>query len=129
MTLSKFVDHTLGTKVDFDGVYGAQCVDLFRQYCKDVWQIPHTGSVEGAKELFSQNDKNLLYITNGYGTVKSGDVIIWDGTSSNSYGHVAIALFATDMTVLVLEQNGFEQTGTKIVPRNYINCLGYIRKK
>ena len=29
-----------GQKVDFDGVCGAQCVDLFRQYNKDVWGNP-----------------------------------------------------------------------------------------
>ena len=51
MTLLEFVNKHIGKKVDFDGYYGPQCVDLYRQYCQDVWEIPHTGSVEGAKDL------------------------------------------------------------------------------
>ncbi len=47
MTLDEFVKKYLGKKVDYDGQYGAQCVDLFRQYCKDVLGIPHTGGVIG----------------------------------------------------------------------------------
>ena len=34
MTLEEFVNKYIGRKVDFDGAYGAQCVDLFRQYNK-----------------------------------------------------------------------------------------------
>ena len=41
MNLAEFLNKYTGKKVDFDKVYGAQCVDLFRQYCQDVWQIPH----------------------------------------------------------------------------------------
>ena len=47
MKLDEFVMKYVKTKVDFDKVYGAQCVDLFRQYCYDVLELPHTGSVEG----------------------------------------------------------------------------------
>ena len=48
MTLDEFVKKYNGKKVDYDGRYGCQCVDLFRQYCEDVLNIPHTGGVIGA---------------------------------------------------------------------------------
>ena len=56
MTLEEFVKKYIGKKVDYDGVFGSQCVDLFRQYVKDVLKIAeHTGSCStsgGAKDLF-----------------------------------------------------------------------------
>ena len=52
MTLNEFVLKYRGQKVDFDKAYGAQCVDLFRQYCHDVLYIPHTGAVQGAKDIW-----------------------------------------------------------------------------
>ncbi|WP_252722587.1 hypothetical protein [Treponema phagedenis] len=44
MSLDEFVKKYLGKKVDYDGHYGAQCVDLFRQYCKDVLNPAHRRS-------------------------------------------------------------------------------------
>ena len=52
MKLDEFINKYINTKVDFDNAFGAQCVDLFRQYCKDVLDIPHTGSVDGAKDIY-----------------------------------------------------------------------------
>ena len=54
MNLREFIIKYNGKKVDFDGAFGAQCVDLFRQYNKDVWGNPHTGAVEGAKDLIKK---------------------------------------------------------------------------
>ena len=39
MCLDEFVKKYENKKVDFDGVYGAQCVDLFRQYVKECLGI------------------------------------------------------------------------------------------
>ena len=36
MTLTHFVKKYNGKKVYFDGAFGAQCVDLFRQYNKEI---------------------------------------------------------------------------------------------
>ena len=61
MKIDEFVKKYNGVKVDFDKVYGAQCVDLFRQYAKEGLGIPeHTGpcsSSGGAKDLFLDYDK------------------------------------------------------------------------
>ena len=50
MKIEEFINKYLNKIVDFDGAFGAQCVDVFRQYCKDVLEIPHTGAVEGARK-------------------------------------------------------------------------------
>lgn len=134
MTLADFVTKYLGKKVDFDNAYGAQCVDLFRQYCKDVIGCPHTGAVEGAKDLyfnFSLNDEKKYFDRKSPWFMAPGDVAIWDATSTNKYGHVAIVLMVDNKNkeLLVLEQNGFAQDGCKIVKRNFENLLGVLRRK
>ena len=58
-----------------------------------------------------------------------GDVLIYDKTSTNKYGHVCILVSLLDTnTFIVLEQNGFEQSGTKLTVRNTTNLLGSLYK-
>jgi hypothetical protein len=134
MKFEEFINKYFGKKVDFDGVYGAQCVDLFRQYCKDVLNIPHTGGVEGAKDLYLNYNKmegeKLYFNRINKGSFQFGDVVIWNATETNKYGHVA--LFVSEISadsILVFEQNGFTQDGAKFAVRNKTNLLGVLRKK
>ena len=132
MNLSTFIKTYNGKKVDFDNYSGPQCVDLFRQYCKDVRKIPHTGAVEGAKDLwfkFSENDEKKYFLRNTVVTAEIGDIVIWDATSTNKYGHVAIFIAWVDNEMLVFEQNGFTQDGAKFVVRTKENCLGVLKNK
>lgn len=134
MTLAEFAAKYSGKKVDFDKEYGAQCVDLFRQYCQDVIGCPHTGSVEGARDLwfnFSDNDEKLYFDRFSPWFVQPGDVAIWDETASNKYGHVAIVLLVDNKAkeLLVLEQNGFAQDGVKLAVRGWSNLIGVLRKR
>lgn len=130
----EFLKKYIGTKVDFDGAYGAQCVDLFRQYSKDVNGTPHTGAVEGAKDLFLKYD-SLLIEKKYYFKVKApewqrlevGDVLVWDKTASNKYGHVAILYAQLGQDFIVFEQNGLAQDGAKLALRTRDNLLGVLR--
>ena len=132
MKLDEFINKYINTKVDFDNAFGAQCVDLFRQYCKDVLNIPHTGAVEGAKDVFLNYDKLPLeqkyfkkYSTNN---PKPADVIIWNETKTNKYGHIAIVVSSlSNNKVLVFEQDGFKQNGAKLAIRTIENTLGILR--
>lgn len=136
MDLDDFVNKYNGKKVDFDGVYGAQCVDLFRQYCKEGLDIPeHTGSVDGAKDLFlnyPKMEKEKKYFYRYSKTSKgiiAGDVAIWGESKTNKYGHVAIILGKLNNCFIVFEQDGFKQDGAKINLRNKENLLGVLRRK
>lgn len=132
MKLDEFINKYINTKVDFDNAFGAQCVDLFRQYCKDVLNIPHTGAVEGAKDIFLNYDKLSLeqkyfkkYSTN---RPEPSDVIIWNETKTNKYGHIAIVVSSlSNNKVLVFEQDGFKQNGAKLSIRTTENMLGVLR--
>lgn len=133
MNLIEFVNRYHGKKVDFDGHYGAQCVDLFRQYNRDVLGNERTESVGGAKDLVLQYEKlplekkYFMLLKNPY-SAKEGDVAVWNSTFSNPYGHVAIVLKAENKRLVVFEQDGFRQDGAKITERNTSGILGYLRE-
>lgn len=133
MTLTEFITRYNGKKVDYDGAYGSQCVDLFRQYCKDVVGCPHTGAVEGAKDLwfrFSYNGEKKYFNRLSLYSILPGDVIIWGATQTNKYGHVAIVIDSPRRGyVKVFEQDGFKQDGAKIVSRSLENALGILRQR
>ena len=138
MLLDDFVKKYEGKKVDFDGSFGAQCVDLARQYWKEGLGIPeHTGpcsTTGGAKDLFLDYDK--MPVEKKYFTkipknkaFIPGDTLIWDSTETNKYGHVAIYLGKLNNSLIVFEQNGFKQDGAKVTIRDKNNLLGALRKK
>lgn len=133
MDLIEFVNKYHGKKVDFDGAYGVQCVDLFRQYCKDVLRAGHTGAVDGAKDLFLKYEDlpaECKYFDRISGiTPRTGDVCVWGATSTNKYGHVAVCLGMDENTeyAIVFEQDGFKQDGAKIAARSLENLLGVLR--
>lgn len=133
MKLEEFIKKNTGKKIDYDKRYGAQCVDLFRQYCQDVLCIPHTGGVEGAKDLlinYEKMEKEKRYFSKITGTsFIPGDVAIWADSSTNKYGHVAIIVGTINDDLIVFEQDGFKQDGAKIVLRSTDRLLGALRKK
>ncbi len=134
MNLIDFIKKYSGKKVDFDGAFGAQCVDLFRQYSKEVNGTPHTGAVDGAKDLFlsydklPQEKKYYFRIKESAGTIfQSGDVAVWGATASNKYGHVAIIVSDLGSGFIVFEQDGYKQDGAKLSYRERGNMLGVLR--
>lgn len=129
MTLTQFIRNNLGKKVDFDGKFGAQCVDLYRQYCKDVLNVPQTPAVEGAKDIIEKPGSLSVTRDSALADYSRGDVLIWGATSSNKYGHVAIlvSVYNTKYFV-VLEQDGFKQDGVKLAFRSRENLLGCLYK-
>lgn len=133
ITLDDFIKNYEEKQIDFDKAFGSQCVDVFRQYCKEVLGIKeHTGSVEGAKDLYLNFDNMKLmqkYFQKIY-TPRKGDIVIFNKTPTNKYGHVAIVIYATRKTLVVFEQNGFDQKkGSYINIRTFDNVLGFLRGK
>ena len=130
----EFLNKWCGKKCDFDNAFGAQCVDLFRQYCHEVYEIEHTGSVNGAKELYSRYDdlpKEQKYFerVENFKDFKPFQWVVFTNTQYNPYGHVALIVSITDDNMLVFEQNGFSQDGAKFATRNKNNVLGALKFK
>ena len=117
MTLDKFVKEYEGKKIDYDGSYGAQCVDLVRLYIHLVWNLPQPKSIISAYEAYTR----WLRCGNGFNEISwksitkiaRGDIIVFPPTDTNSHGHIAIVLDVTGDEVLCFEQNGFTQKGAE----------------
>lgn len=129
MTLTQFINKYVGQKVDFDGKFGAQCVDLYRVYCRDVLNVPQSPGVEGAKDII--NNPGFLAVTkdSNLADYSRGDILIWGATKTNKYGHVAILVSVYNTKYfIVLEQDGFKQDGVKLAFRSRENLLGCLYK-
>lgn len=133
----EFVNKHINTKVDYDGYYGAQCVDLFRQYVKELYGITNLEALGdgGAKDIYLRYDefpnekKHFIKLdAEKHSFAQSGDIAIWNSTETNEYGHVAIVLDDQVQNILVFEQNGFTQEGAKLKIRSKQNLLGYLMK-
>ena len=137
MTLEEFVKKYNGVKIDFDNYGGAQCVDLFRQYLKDVYGIKEPtgvcGTSGGAKDLYLDYPKMPLekkyLIRSATKLPKEGDIVIWDSSPTNEFGHVAICLGKLGSSIIVFEQNGFKQDGAKLNVRSKDYMLGILSRK
>lgn len=117
MTLDEFVKKHEGKKVDYDGYYGAQCVDLVRLYIRLVWGLPQPKNIISAYEAYT----HWLRCGNGFNEISwksitkiaRGDIIVFPPTDINPHGHIAIVLDVTGDEVLCFEQNGFTQKGAE----------------
>ncbi len=133
MTILDFAREHQFKKVDYDGAYGAQCVDLFREFCKDSLNIPHTGVVHGAKDIWERYDElpveKQFFEKLTWQMPYAGDIVVFGATENNQYGHVAIVIMADDSNILVFEQDGFAQNGAKYRTVKRDNVLGFLRKR
>lgn len=129
ISLTQFIKKYLGTKVDFDGKFGPQCVDLARQYYSEVLDVPQFPPVEGAKDIIKYPGKLKVIKEDALADYSSGDVLIWGASRTNQYGHVAIlvSIYNTKYFI-VLEQDGFKQNGCKLAFRSRENLLGGLYK-
>ena len=98
-----FVNKRLWKRVDYDGSYGFQCVDLAKQYISEALEFGKIGALWNAKDMpnnpfFSSREK-----IKGMKNLMQGDIII---KSKGQYGHVAVVDHILNGKVYVLEQNG-----------------------
>lgn len=131
MTLNEFVAKWTGKKCDFDGFYGGQCQDLYRQYVQEVLEFPQSPGVVGAKDNWD------VYLTEYYdripntpdGVPEPGDIMIW-GSKYGQYGHVAVVVSANKSSFTCFSQN--DPTGTLCGLKKYTawgSTLGWLHPK
>ena len=110
MSYKEFRKKWLGRSVDYDGVYGRQCVDLIKQYLAEVYKIK-AGSWGNAIDYWNNPNPNLL---KKFKKIKSsnglqGDIVIFKG---GKYGHIGVVDSVSRLYVATLEQNGSTGGGT-----------------
>lgn len=105
----------LGKAVDYDGVYGKQCVDLVKHFTKDFMGVTlgsFSGSALSGWETGSPFDTNWKKVKYSEGkSPKLGDIVFFDKTKANAFGHVAIALWGNKKLLALLEQNAGNWSG------------------
>ena len=82
-----WVRSQLGKSLDYDGVYGAQCVDLIKYY------YDYLGCASYARGNGADYASNALpsgWTRHKGAQPQPGDIIVYGASSSNPYGHVAI---------------------------------------
>lgn len=129
MTYIEFRDKYLGKAIDFDKAYGAQCFDVYRQYCQELGfkQSPPSA---GAKDIWNNYlPECFTKVANTpEGTPPQGAVIIW-GVTVGPYGHVAICDHSDTSSFVSIDQNWPVDNGTGVVhyvTHNYKGVLGWL---
>lgn len=117
----------IGKSLDYDGVYGAQCVDLIKYYYSYLGVSPVNGNgCDYATNKLPNNSWNRIKYYNGF-VPQPGDIAVWTYASS-AYGHVAIITSANSSSMNVVEQNGSTQvTKTHSYSYSYGTFYGVIR--
>jgi hypothetical protein len=138
LTFDQFIAKYKGKGVDVDGFPKTnpyQCVDLIRQYIKEVLNQPQPKGVTGAKDFFTnfETDPNLNQYFNKIvntpeGVPSRGDIIIW-GATYGAYGHIAIVNWANASQFQALSQNDPLGSLTTLKNYSYNHILGWFSPK
>ena len=131
ITIDQFVEKYIGKKVDFDGAYGGQCVDLYRQYIHDVLGFPQTPTVKGACNIYDNcpDDKFDKIVNTPVAVPEKGDIIIWNSHTGGGFGHVAIYLEGDINAFTSLDQNWPTLSKVTKTKHTYSHVLGWLRPK
>lgn len=94
MTFQAWAKKYTGYRIDYDGAYGVQCVDLVKHYIKHVLDI-EPQSIGNAIEYWNKRNSspylsvnfNAMPYKTGF-AFKQGDIIVMQG--SGSAGHIAV---------------------------------------
>lgn len=130
MTFDQFIEKYNNKGIDFDGAFGNQCVDLYRQYVKEVLGFPQSPAVAGAKDIWDTYLSSFFTRYNNSPTAvpKKGDILIW-GTKMGQYGHVAVFIDGGVTKFNSFDQNSPVGTLCHIQSHTYTGVLGWLRPK
>ena len=115
-----------GKFLDYDKVYGAQCVDLVHYYYAYFGKASYaTGN--GCDFVNNKLPDGWTRIKNTPDFVpQPGDIAVW-GKELSQYGHVAIILSADVHSFVSMDQNWPRGSACKKVTHNYNKFWGVIR--
>ena len=115
-----------GKFLDYDGAYGAQCVDLIKYYYAYFNKASYAKG-NGCDYVNNELPEGWTRIKNTADFVpEPGDIAVW-GTELSSYGHVAIILSANGSSFVSMDQNWPKGSACKQVTHTYNKFWGVIR--
>lgn len=132
MTLQQFINKYIGKRVDADGAFGAQCVDIMKKYYPEVLNTPAIRGNGGDYFANSPASKFYKFYNTPTGVPRAGDVMVWKKTRALPYGHVGIVTQANGLWFTTFEQNWPGGSACRYVKHSYIGqfpVLGWVRRK
>lgn len=113
MSFQSFKSQWIGSRVDYDKVYGFQCVDLIKQYLDQEFGLK-PGAWGDAINYWDNTNQAILekFDKHQDSYVQEGDIVVFKGINGNKAGHIGVATgqYNND-AVEVLEQNGSTGSG------------------
>src|SRR4030095_3401691 len=132
---ASWINANNGRYHDFDGAFGAQCVDLYNFYMTGfVGGRSSVGQVNYAYELWNKHDTSALVQIARNQKPQMGDIAIWSNAMNGVGGHVAIVSQDNgNGTIRVLNANVASNGGSRgtSVMSNLSTgtLLGYLRPR
>ena len=102
MSYASFKTKWLGKRVDYDGVYQYQCVDLIKQWAKEEYGIS-AGAWGNAIDYATRPSASFTKHFNRVANPQQGDIVVFSG---QTYGHIGLIDGVTAASINTLEQNG-----------------------
>ncbi|UYZ85061.1 CHAP domain-containing protein [Entomomonas sp. E2T0] len=110
------VSHVEGRNLTADGYnlgLKYQCVEFIKRYYYQRFQHKMPDSYGHAKSFFNSSvasgtlnsQRNLKQFSNGSVKPQVEDILVFDGTLTNRYGHVAIISRVTEDSIEIIQQN------------------------
>lgn len=122
--LQDFISKHTNQKLDYDGAYGAQCVDLIKYWFKALGLPIPTGN--GNQYARNADGSRVIFIKNTpSGIPKPGDVIVWN-TGIGAYGHVAIFVEGDVNSFRSFDQNYPLNSSCHIQNHSYNHVDGWL---
>lgn len=130
MSLSEFINKYNGKKIDFDGYYGAQCMDLMHFYIVEVLGLGRNVlTAPTAFQAYQNGDGNFEKLNNTSAAVpQAGDIIFWN-TKVGPAGHAAVFVEGDVNSFRSFDQNWPVGAGCHIQNHNYFGVAGWLRPK
>ena len=132
--IDRFFNANNGKYLDYDGRYGAQCVDLIREYLKQVLGIDGytLPPVDGAKEFytkFNTHDLFEIFPNDPFAIPKKGDIMVWKWYwfITGWRGHVSLFHEGGLMNFISFDQNYKKGTPCHFQKHSYRGVLGWLR--
>jgi len=116
----------VGKSIDWDGCYGAQCVDLIAAYYNYLGTTTSGGN--GCDYATNKLPSGWSRVKNASGVVpEAGDIAVWTkGYNGGKWGHVAIVVGADSSNMTVVEQYGSTDHKTHKNTIAYNRGSGYV---
>lgn len=101
--LIKYVNSLVGKRINHDGWYGAQCVDLIMHIMYKFFGFtPHGNAIDYMHNAMPKGAKRYR---KGEAQIQAGDIAIWKWGSWDIYGHIGVVTAVNGRSITSVEQN------------------------